>query len=86
MSDFPADYRERLDERTILEEIDRKRAETQRLQQETQKFVAEQRKLMAEAAKLERDRFFTPWLALVGLIGGIIGVLSALARWKGVGG
>jgi hypothetical protein len=79
MSDIPADFRDRLDLRVVIAEIDRKRAETE-------KFVAEQRKLIAEAGKPDHDRMLAPWLAIVGLVGGIITVLGALARWKGWGG
>lgn len=64
MSDFPADYRDRLDLRTVIAEIDRKRAETQKLQEETQKFVTEQRKLMAEAGKFGMDQKIAPWIII----------------------
>ncbi len=56
----------------------------QRMLAESDKFVAEQRKLMAESAKLEAERskyrldsWLAPWLAIVGLIGGVITVLHA---------
>lgn len=79
MSDIPTDYRDRLDIREQIARIDRAR-------EETLKFTAEQHKLTAEAAKLGRDRLLAPWLAIVGLIGGLIAIASALARWKGWGG
>jgi hypothetical protein len=76
MSDIPADYRDRLDIREQIARIDRAR-------EETLKFTAEQHKLTAEAAKLGPDRLLAPWLAIVGLIGGVITVASTIARWKG---
>jgi hypothetical protein len=76
MSDVPVDYRDRLDLREQIGRIDKMR-------EETLKFTAEQHKLMAEAAKLGRDRLLAPWLAIVGLIGGLIAIASAIARWKG---
>jgi hypothetical protein len=64
-----------------------------RMLEETRKFTAEQHKLMAEADKLRaeerklgRDRLLAPWLAIVGLIGGILTIASTIARWKGWGG
>jgi hypothetical protein len=72
MSDIPADYRELLDLRTVIAEIDRKRAEAQKLQEEREKFIAEQRKLLAEAAKLSRDRWLAPWALVASLSGGLI--------------
>lgn len=93
MSDIPAEYRERLDLRAVIEEIDRRRAESMKLTRESDKFIAEQRKLIAEAGKLDRDRWLAPWLVItsvasgvIGLVGGIITVLGVLARWKGWGG
>jgi hypothetical protein len=79
MSDVPADYRDRLDIREQIARIDRAR-------EETLKFTAEQHKLTAEAAKLGRDRLLAPWLAIVGLIGGLIAIASTIAHWKGWGG
>jgi hypothetical protein len=78
MSDIPADYRDRLDLREQIARIDQ-------LREEALKFVAEQHKLTAEAAKLGRDRLLAPWLAIVGLIGGLIAIASTIARWKGWG-
>jgi hypothetical protein len=82
MSDAPAGS---LNLESLLVDLARKRAETE-------KFIAEQRKLMAESAKLDGDRRFTPWLAaaaifggMVGLTSGIVSVIASLARMKGVG-
>jgi hypothetical protein len=86
MSDIPTDYRGQLDLRAVIAKIDRDRAETQKLQQASEKFVAEQRKLTAKSLKLARDRWLAPWLAVVGLIGGLITIASTIARWKGWGG
>jgi hypothetical protein len=81
MSDLPADYREQLDLRGIIAQIDRDRAETRKLQGESDKFVAEQKKLLAEASKLERDRWLAPWLLLVSLSSGVVvAVISHLWR------
>ena len=84
MSDIPA--LDPINLRAILVKLDRDRAETDKLQSETRKFVAESLKLNAEALKLNRDRWLAPWLAIVGLIGGIITIASTIARWKGWGG
>ena len=51
-----------------------------RMQEETLKFVAEQHKLMAETAKLNRDRYLAPVLAIVTVIGGVLGLASFLAK------
>lgn len=72
MSDVPADYRDQLDLRGIIAQIDRDRAETRKLQGETEKFVAEQHKLIAEAAKLNRDRWLAPWLLLASIMSGVV--------------
>jgi hypothetical protein len=72
MSDIPADYRECLDLRTVIAEIDRKQAETKKLQQETDKFVAEQHKLMAEGNKLNRDLWLAPWVLATSLSSGVV--------------
>jgi hypothetical protein len=62
---------------------DRMLAETRKFSAEQNKLAAEAAKLQAEEKKLGRDRLLAPWLAIVGLIGGIITIVSALARWKG---
>ena len=51
-----------------------------RMQEETMKFVAEQHKLMAEAAKLNRDRYLAPVLAVVTVVGGLLGLATFLAK------
>jgi hypothetical protein len=73
--------------RAILARIDRDLAEERKLRYESEKFLAEQKKLMAEETKLrsegrklDRDRWLAPWLAIVGLIGGIITVGGAIWR------
>jgi len=78
LSDIPTEYKIRLDLHEQIAQIDRMR-------EETLKFTAEQHKLTALAAKLGRDRLLAPWLAIVGLIGGIITVASAIAHWKSWG-
>jgi hypothetical protein len=91
MSDIPADYQDRLNLREQIARIDRMREESQKymaeqhkLNAEAEKFAAEQFKLMAEGHKLGRDRLLAPWLAIAGLVGGIITVIGALARLKGL--
>jgi hypothetical protein len=74
MSDLPADDRDRIDLRSILAEIDRKRAETQKRQEETQKFVAAQHQLMAEGKKFNRD----PWMLIAGAFTRLPEILHAL--------
>ena len=76
-----------VDFRAIVARIDRDLEEAGKLREESQKFVAEQKKLMAEevklrseARKLDRDRWIAPWLAVTGLIGGIITVADTLWR------
>jgi hypothetical protein len=78
--------------RAILARIDRDLAEQRKLREQSNKFIAEQHKLMAEAEKLRaeerklgRDPFLAPWLAIVGLIGGLISIASLISRWKGWG-
>ena len=56
-------------------------AEQQKLIAEQQKFTAEQLKLAAEASKLSRDRGLAPWLAIVGLIGGLLAIANFLLRF-----
>jgi hypothetical protein len=67
------------DLKAILVQIDRNLAESGKLQAETNKLVAEQRKLMAEEKKLDRDRWLAPIAALVGVIGGALGIASFVA-------
>ena len=73
MSDFPADYAERLNLREQIARIDRSL-------DEAAKFRAEQRKLTAEAAKLNRDRFLAPALALAATLGAIATFAPAIIR------
>jgi hypothetical protein len=83
MSDIPADWRGQLDLRAEIARIDRDRAESEKLRQETEKFVAEQRKLIAEGRKFERDRWLAPWLAIVTVTGGVLGIATFLAHLIG---
>ncbi len=81
MSDIPADYREQLDLRGVIAQIDRDRAETRKRQGEPEKHEPEQHKLIAEAAKLDRDRWLAPWLVLASVTSGVVvAVLSHLWR------
>ena len=70
MSDFPADYTERLNLREQIARIDRNQAEVQ--------------KLLAEAAKFKRERFFAPILAAGVLAGAVGGLLPTVLRATGV--
>lgn len=87
MSDIAADT----DLRARLAEIDRTQAETHKLVAETgklnseaRKLLSEQSKLIAEEMKLHRERQFAPWLAYLGIIGGVLTVIGALLRLKGI--
>ena len=55
-----------------------------RQQAETETFQAEQRKLIAESMRLDRDRSLAPWLAVAGLVGGIVAIVTLLLRATGV--
>ena len=55
-----------------------------RRQAETEKFQAEQRKLIAESMRLDRDRSLAPWLAIAGLVGGIVAIVTLLLCATGV--
>jgi hypothetical protein len=75
------------DLKALSARIDRDLAETGKLLAETRKFVVEQAKLQAEQdklgaeqAKLQRDRGLAPWLAISGLIGGLLAIATLLAR------
>ncbi len=51
--------------------------------EETRKFTAEAHKLTAEAAKLERDRWWTPWVGIGGLIGGLVAAVTLILHALG---
>jgi hypothetical protein len=75
------------DLRAILARIDRDLEESAKLRAENRKFIAEHDKLIAEEAtlrsearKLDRDRWIAPWLAITGLVGGLITVIGAVWR------
>ena len=55
-----------------------------RQQAQIEKFQTEQRKLIAESMKLDRDRSLAPWLAIAGLVGGIVAIFTLLLRAAGV--
>jgi hypothetical protein len=85
-TDYPPDLR------AILARIDRDTAEATKLRQESNKFIAEQQKLFAEQLKLgaeqqklNRDRWLAPWLAIAGLVGGVLAIANFIARAFGVG-
>lgn len=70
---------------TILAGIERDLAEAGKLRRESEKFIAEQQKLMtesqklfAERQKLDRDRWLAPWLAMAGLIGGLVSIATLI--------
>jgi len=80
------------DLKSVLARIDRDMAETRKftaeqgkLQAEQAKLLAEQAKFYAEQAKLTRDRYLAPWLAIAGLVGGVVTVISLLAHLIGRG-
>jgi len=90
MSGIPAD----LDLREQIARIDRSIAETEKLIAEQRKLSAEERQLSfdavklaaeqatlySEAHKLDRDRWLAPTLAIVSVVGGLLGVASFIAR------
>lgn len=73
MSDIPVS-RDPIDLRSILADIDRKRAEAQKFAAEMHKLTAETLKLGAEARKFDRER----WLIVVGAVGGVAGMIAAI--------
>jgi ElaB/YqjD/DUF883 family membrane-anchored ribosome-binding protein len=76
MSDAQDDLtRERVEIRRWIAETDKLRAEQQKLLAEAPRLLAEQQKLMAERDKLVRDRGVAPWLAIVGVVGAITGLV-----------
>lgn len=84
MSDLPLDYPERLNLAELVARIERQQQETRKLVAESGKLFAERDKLAAETRKFDRERWLAPWLAIVGLLGGLatIGVSIARAlRW-----
>lgn len=56
--------------------IRKAQAESDKLAEETRKYISEAHKLDAEAAKLNRERWWQPALAITGLIGGIVSVVT----------
>ena len=71
-----------------LAQVARAREETRKfleeghkLQAETMKLHAEALKLDAEAMKLHRDRGLAPWLAIVGLVGGLLAIANFALRF-----
>ena len=76
MSDFPADYTDRLSLADLVARIERQQAETR-------KFVAEHEKLAAEARKLNRERFLAPALALAATLGAIATLAPTVLRALG---
>jgi hypothetical protein len=81
VSDQPARSQTDLD--AILAGIERDLAEAGKLRRDSEKFIAEQRKLISEASKLDRDRWFAPWLAIAGLIGGLVSIATLILHALG---
>jgi len=82
--------RDPIDIEAIVARIDRDLAEQAKLRRESEKFIAEQQKLMAErekltaeASKLNSDRGLAPWLAIIGLIGGLLAIANFLSQMVG---
>jgi hypothetical protein len=69
-----------LDLREQIVRIDHALDEAAKLRSEANKLRAEETKLYAEARKFDRDRWIAPWLAIVGLIGGIATAAGAIWR------
>jgi hypothetical protein len=82
--------------KAILARVDRDIAQNQKLRAESETFNAEQRKLYreelklgaeqlklaAEGAKLRRDHGLAPWLAIAGLVGGILSTFLTIAKLR----
>ena len=75
------------DLRAVLARIDRDLEESAQLRAENRRFIAAHDKLIAEEARLRSaarnlnlDRWIAPWLAITGLIGGLITVGDAIWR------
>lgn len=67
-------------------ESDKFQAEQRKLIAESEKFQTEQRKLLAESMKLDRDRWLSPVVvvvALLGAVGGIVAGVTAVLRLMG---
>lgn len=82
--------RPQLDLEAIVAAIERDLAEAGKLRRESEKFIAEQRKLISEESKLnsearkfDRDRWLAPWLAIAGLIGGLVAIATLLLHAVG---
>ena len=69
-----------VDLRALLARIDRDLMELAKLREESRKLNAEEAKLRSEARKLDRDRWIAPWLAITGLVGGVVTVGGAIWR------
>jgi hypothetical protein len=90
MSDAPANGAG-LDLRAELARIDRDRAETVkllagaqlRIPAETRKLQAEQANLIAQEAKALREWRLAPWLAWLGVAGGLITISGAILHALG---
>ena len=85
MSDLPTDYRDRLNLAELVSRIERQQEETRKFVSEQHKLESESGKLASEARKLDRDRYLAPWLAIIGIIGGVITVGSLILRAVGIG-
>ena len=90
MSDFPADYTDRLSLADLVARIERQQAETRKFVAEHDKLAAEARKcfaehdkLAAEARKLNRERFLAPALALAATLGAIATLAPTVLRALG---
>jgi hypothetical protein len=61
-----------LDEESLIVQLRRDRAESEKL-------MAEREKLLAESLKLGRERWLAPIIAIGGLVVGALGILVAFA-------
>jgi hypothetical protein len=66
--------------RAEIARIDRDHAETNKLIAEGRKLLAEQAKFVAEENKLWRGWRLAPWLAWLGLAGGVVTIVGAMLR------
>jgi hypothetical protein len=88
MSDRPSDDRDRLDLAELVSRIERRQEESRAIASEQNKLMVERARLEAEQARLDaerprprRGRLLAPRLAIIGLVGALITIASAIARF-----
>jgi hypothetical protein len=64
----------------VMQEMNMKQAELEKVHVEIVKLIAEQRKLNAEAGKMTRETFWYPVAVAIGLIGTVATVTAVLIK------